>query len=159
MIALIIGGHLVRDQLRTKQLATVPAYKVQSINGHANHVSQGSAKSSVTSNDILNGSTDLTGALIYSVGCHAGLDPELPTNNMVSLAQAFAQKGANYLGNTGYGWGSTEGAFFSERVMQDFTQELLRGRSTTIGTALTSAKQRYYQEADGLRCVMKVLHR
>jgi len=146
----LIGETWSGTQLRTKQLATVPAYKVQSINGHANHVSQGAPQSpAVTSNDILNGSTDLTGALIYSVGCHAGLDPELPTNNMVSLAQAFAQKGANYLGNTGYGWGSTEGAFFSERVMQDFTQELLRGGSTTIGTALTSAKQRYYQEADG----------
>lgn len=146
----LIGENWSGTQLKSKQLSASPAFKLQTINGHANHISQGApVNPPVTSYDIVNSSSDLTGALIYSVGCHAGLDPELPTNNMVSLAQAFSQKGANYVGNTGFGWGSGEGAFFSERMMQNFTQELLKGSSTTIGAALLSAKQRYYQEADG----------
>lgn len=148
--SILIGDTWTSAQFRQKQLNTNPAFKLQSINGHASHASQGAPVGApVTARDVISGTSDLTGALIYSVGCHAGLNVPETSNFPLDLPQAFAQKRAHYVGNTGFGWGSRIGVYLSERLMQNYTQELLKGTSTEIGKALAIAKQRYYQEAEG----------
>lgn len=135
-------------QFRAKQLNANPPFKFQSINGHASHASQGAPiGNSVTSYNVVSGTSDLSGAVIYSVGCHSGLNVPETSNFALDLPQAFAFKRANYIGNTGFGWGSRIDVQFTERVMQNYTQELLKGTTATIGKALVAAKQRYYQEA------------
>jgi hypothetical protein len=64
----------------------------------------------------------------------------------LDLAQAFSQRGANYVANTGYGWGLGNAIGLSERLMYNYTQELMKGGSAEIGKALKAAKQRYYAE-------------
>ena len=146
----LIGDTWTSTQFREKQLNTNPAFKLQSINGHASHASQGAPVGTpVTAREIISGTSDLTGALIYSVGCHSGLNVPETSNFPLDLAQAFGQKRANYVGNTGFSWGSRIGVYLSERLMQNYSQELLKGTSVEIGKALAVAKQRYYQEAEG----------
>ena len=147
----LIGNNWSGATFNSKQLGANPLFKFQSINGHASHASQGApAGPQVTAAQIAASTGDLSGAVIFSVGCHAGLNVPENATSPVDLAEAFAAKQVNYVGNTGFGWGSTMGVRFSEKLLQNYAQELLKGGSTNIGTALMRAKRRYYQELDGL---------
>ncbi len=136
------------SQLRAKQLDTVPRFDIQSINGHANASTEGAPQTpNVRASDIATwGSADLNRALIYTLGCHSGLNDVGVLPGGLDLAQSLSQRGANYVANTGYGWGLGNAIGLSERLMYNFTQELLKGGSAIIGQALTAAKKRYYAE-------------
>jgi hypothetical protein len=80
------------------------------------------------------------------------------------FAQAFNRHAGNWIGNTGYGYGTLDGVDYSERLAALLTQELVRnevrpdpmaengetyvGRS--IGEALVNAKLRYLRTSLGL---------
>ena len=141
--ATLIGPIWPADALRAKQLNASPRFDLQSINGHSSHVATGvPSGTEIQAAEIVNGTADLAGALIYAVGCHAGLtDP-----GVLDLPQAFLQKRATYVGNTGYGWGGG-GIVYSEGLMRNFTRELLQETSAEIGPALVKAKQKYVDRA------------
>jgi hypothetical protein len=63
------------------------------------------------------------------------------------LAQAFFKRGANYIANTGYGWGSNAGLGWSERLVSNYVGAFTQGGSTTIGKAMMAAKQKYWNES------------
>ncbi|MBX0328651.1 peptidase, partial [Oscillochloris sp. ZM17-4] len=118
------------------------------------------------------------GTLGYSVGCHSGynvIDDGIKITNPVrsdprlslyaaDFAQAFNRQAGNWIGNTGYGYGSADGVDYSERLSLYLTQELLRDAQlpdpqapgsfiyigSPIGTALAQAKQRYMRNVAGL---------
>lgn len=144
-----MGENWTRDQFIQRQLNTESTFTLQSINGHADHYRQGvpagggggEIKGSVI--DAVGG-LNYNGGLIYTLACHAGLN--VPDENSVEpldLVQAFTRKGANYIGNTGYGWGYLYGMGLSETLINLFTKELAKGGD--IGVALTKAKQNYYR--------------
>jgi len=137
----LIGFSWSGDTLRLKQLQAVPRFDLQSINGHATHISSGVPDHrDIYASEVITATSDFTRAVIFSIGCHSGVnDP-----GVLDLPQAFAQKRANYIGNTGYGWGGG-GIVYSEALMRTFTRELLRGTTNTIGNALATAKRRYYE--------------
>lgn len=58
--------------------------------------------------------------------------------------QALAQKGAYWVGNTGYGYGWDGGLDGSEKLMWYFAQELGREANVPAGEALVMAKRRYF---------------
>jgi hypothetical protein len=96
----------------------------------------------VTAAEVAGATNDLAGALVFSAGCHAGLnDPGL-----LDLPQAYAQKRAHFVGNTGYGFGGA-GIGYSEELALRFARELLRDTSSRIGVALMRAKQMYYAQS------------
>lgn len=139
----LIGPVWSGDALRAKQLNASPRFDLQSINGHATHATTGAPDhADIQAGEVVTATSDLTRALVFNVGCHAGLND----SGSLDLAQAFAQKKATYVGNTGYGWGGS-GVVYSEAVMKNFARELLRGTSSRMGKALTAAKQTYYQRA------------
>ncbi len=106
----------------------------------------------------------------YSVGCHSGFN--VIGSSIVSgtvkaelykadFAQAINKHGGNWIGNTGYGYGTADGIDYSERLAVLLTQELARdvrvGPSgsdfyigQSIGEALRNAKQRYVRNATSL---------
>jgi hypothetical protein len=145
----LIGGSWSGGELRDKQLHTSPRFDVQSINGHANHWTEGAPGSgNCTAGDVVGATSDLGGVLIYALGCHAGLNvPPDNDTHPLDLAQAFLGEGASYVANTGFGWGVRGLVGLSERLMIDFTRAFLTHDSATIGKALTAAKQAYYQQA------------
>jgi len=139
----LIGEHWDRDDFITQVLNT--RHGIVSINGHANHYIIGSPSGHVYSSDVAGATADHTRAIFYTLGCHSGLNVP-PTNPYEPLdtAQALIQHQANYIANTGYGWGSPHYIALSEQLMLDFTERLVYGRSATIGQALAAAKQEYY---------------
>ncbi|WP_129675735.1 peptidase [Candidatus Chloroploca sp. Khr17] len=113
------------------------------------------------------------GTLGYSVGCHSGynvhtgaLAEGMPLLYRADFAEALNRHGGNWIGNTGYGYGTTDGIDYSERLSVLLTEELARkvevlafGRSPaqslfpigpTIGEALVKSKQRYVRNSTTL---------
>jgi hypothetical protein len=139
----LIGYSWSGVDFRDKHLNAAPRFDVQSINGHANHVTEiAPDNDNVTASEVSTATADLSGALIFSVGCHAGLNDA----GVLDLPQAFARQRANYVGNTGYGWGGG-GIVYSEALMRNYARDLLRDTTAQIGPALMAAKHRYYERA------------
>lgn len=144
----LIGETWTGDAFRALQLRAASPFKIQSISGHAAHYAEGAPVGSSTfAQDIVDATFDLSGGLLYTPGCHAGLN--VPPNNAdhpLDLPQAFASKGANYIGNTGYGWGMRNNIGLSEKVIRLYTRALLQGTQSSMGKALSTAKALYYQQ-------------
>lgn len=139
--ATLVGEVWTGAAARTKQLSADPRFDLQSINGHSTHLTIGVPNNDdIQASEIITASTDFARTIIYSMGCHSGLtDP-----GALDLPQAFSRRLANYVGNTGYGWGGG-GVVGSEALMRNFTRRLVENTATEIGKALTAAKQNYYQ--------------
>jgi hypothetical protein len=144
----LIGETWTGAAFRALQLRTASPFKVQSISGHAAHYAEGVPVGSATqAQDVVDAALDLSGGLLYTPGCHAGLNvPPNNADNPVDLPQAFTSKGANYIGNTGYGWGMRSDIGLSEKVMRLYTRALLQGAKASMGKALSTAKALYYQQ-------------
>lgn len=148
----LIGDSWSVNAYRERQLEANPPFKVQSINGHANHYREGAPLNGqfIDANEIAAAPSDLSRGLIYTLGCHSGLN--VPPENAIGsldLAQVFALKQANYVANSGYGWGQLGTIGLSEKLMSLYSDELVRNTSVSLGQAFTSAKNRYYQEEMG----------
>jgi hypothetical protein len=125
-----------------------------SLNSHFEHwqlFPATNSAGSVSANEIVTSSTHFSGTLVFSLGCHSGLnvpdgeaDP-MQTALALDWAQAFTQRGATYIGNTGYGYGDTYQLAYSERLALYFAQALQGGPSPIgVGEALQRAKLNYY---------------
>jgi len=137
----LIGSSWPGAAQRSKMLNTTPSFHFQSINTHADHQSFGAPDNDkVTASQVVTGTSDLARAVVFSVGCHAGFND----SGSLDLAQAYAQRGAIFVGNTGYGWGGN-GVVYSEKLMRNFAYNLLSGTSARMGKALAAAKKKYYQ--------------
>jgi hypothetical protein len=141
--AQLIGPLWAGNLLRQKQLHETTRFDIQAINGHSTHTATGTPDNNdVLASQVVNATANLGGALVYAVGCHSGLN----VPGELDLAQAFVRRGANYVGNTGFGWGGS-GIVYSEALMRNYTRELLRDGSAQIGPSLMAAKQKYRQQA------------
>lgn len=141
--AALIGANWLGDELRGKYLSAAPRFDVYSVNGHSTHLAAGVPdEDDLTAAQIAAAVTDLRGALVYSLGCHSGLNEP----GALDLPQAYLSKQAHYVGNTGFGWGSS-GVVYSEALMRNYTRELLRDTKASIGPALVEAKRKYVSQA------------
>ncbi|MFC1984080.1 PKD domain-containing protein [Chloroflexota bacterium] len=135
-----------------------PAHDINNINAHYTHYSALSANGFETDDftDIITSlqirDADLADAIIFTMGCHAGLNvPDeaapsdsalgLDINPQLDLAQAMNR--AILIGSTGFGYGDDEGIGGTEYLMGVFVDQLLDDGPVTIGEALVSAKQTY----------------
>ncbi|MFZ0664714.1 MAG: Ig-like domain repeat protein, partial [Acidimicrobiales bacterium] len=92
--------------------------------------------------------TSYAGRLLFSMGCHSGLDvddAEVSTSGVSTpvddWAKTFADEGALWVANTGYGYADTDTIAYSAKLMAEFAGNL--NGSYTIGEALSEAKQQY----------------
>jgi uncharacterized repeat protein (TIGR01451 family) len=129
-------------------LAGSPSPDISSINAHCHHYGIGSpANLTLYSYQI---SLQEDGRLIFSTGCHAGLnvdDTVSTTGNWsLDLPQAFAEQAAWYIGNTGYGYGDNVTVALSEELMLSFAEALSseNKKSVPVGRALMDAKRDYF---------------
>lgn len=141
----VIGSNWTKNDLFSAQVQSSNPYKIQSINGHAEHFAEGTPDLlNIEAAEIYSETFDMSGGLVYTLACHAGLNvPEENETHTIDLPQSFIKKGSNYIGNTGYGWGYRGAIGLSEQMMQFFTPELIKGQP--MGLALSSAKQQYYR--------------
>ncbi len=94
------------------------------------------------------------GALLFTMGCEAGLNiadvlvPLGPNGGPGQASQDWAQttagKGGSFIGNTGYGYGDTEIAAYSEQVYAELARHL--DGTSTVGQALSLAKHAVVSE-------------
>ncbi len=138
-------------------LSTAP--RVMSINSHFDHNralpadqnAAGTQTNLVTVSDLpaptTGGVDPLAKGLFFSMGCHAGLsvsDIEVGASpDSVDWSQAFSGRGAQWIANTGFGYGDTELVAYSERLMALFAKSLDVRGGLTSGQALALAKRQY----------------
>ncbi len=146
-----INGTWTRDDAIAGLAAAAKGYV--SINAHydayralpANEFSGGTQNQLLTSADL---PADLTGGVLFTIGCHAGLNVAdtfvaSPTEAVrkADFTQTIANRGGVSAANTGYGYGDTDAVAYSEKLMADFAKNL--DGSMTVGQALMFAKQSY----------------
>jgi Tol biopolymer transport system component len=140
------------DILTALRSGTPPS--IASINAHydhhrslpANENAAGTEDDLFTTADLRDPATPmLDRRLFFTMGCHAGLSlSDVVVGTTVpngDWAQALAEKGAVFAGNTGFGYGDTDTVGYTEQLLKLFAEEL--PQAATIGHALNFAKQRY----------------
>jgi hypothetical protein len=144
--------------LRLK-LNSAVRYDVMFLAGHfsANSLLAADFKSSVITTELSGFPVDLTNAVVFSAGCHAGYNlVDVDAIDGVTLkldwAQAFAQKRATLIAGTGYQYGDTDFIEYSERLYNNFARQLRAGTGpVAVGDALTRAKQDYLAATPDIR--------
>ncbi|MET0448300.1 MAG: hypothetical protein ABW004_07830 [Aeromicrobium sp.] len=135
----------VQDLLRPD--AGAPTARVVSLNAHANETQlQPGAPGSLLEAGSLMGAEQLGGALVFTIGCHAGGNlPSAYYGDVPDWADVFSTA-AGYVGNTGYGLASSTTTALSERVLALYADWIgVTGPNGPVSSAgaLTYAKQSY----------------
>ena len=145
-----------RDDLINRYSGLPNPPDIASINAHFNHFETlpaagnflpASRNDLFTTQDLLTPlPADLTGTIVFSMGCHSGLNVGDtiggPNSRLLDWPDAsFGRGAAVYVGNTGYGYGDTDISAYSEELMTLFAERL--DGSLSIGKALQFAKQAY----------------
>jgi hypothetical protein len=133
---------------------------ILSVNAHYNHWELAPASPNPFTSDGLmrdtvlplnpTATTQLQNAILFTMGCHAGLNVSdtFPVDaskqqQLRDWAQALAQNGAGvYVANTGYGYGDYKAIALSEQLMTMFSHNL--ASDGTIGRKLMLAKQQFF---------------
>ena len=131
-----------------------PPPDIVSLNAHADHnrFEPAAGADLLNASEVASATQTFGGRLVLSMGCHAGLsvfDAFVAQNNL-DWAQLFAQKGAaDYVANSGYGYGDSTSIAYSEELNRLFAGKAVTGAASaaganmTLGEALTTAKQTY----------------
>ena len=145
-----------RAQLDAALFPSTGSPYLASINAHFDHNRALPSAGNATNNqtelytvaDISGHAGDrLAGRLLFSMGCHAGLnvpDRYVGTTSGVAKdwAQTLAVQKAIWVANTGFGLGDTATVALSEELMRQFATRL--DGSMSAGQALQYAKQAYF---------------
>ncbi|NPA89870.1 MAG: CSLREA domain-containing protein, partial [Chloroflexi bacterium] len=105
----------------------------------------------VHAREVVSATADLKGTVNVSVGCHSGLNvcDDCVTSQGaavradVDFAQAFAQRRAVWIGNSGFGYGDDAAVALSEELAASFIRYLGSQANMAVGDALRQAKQDY----------------
>ena len=143
----LISPGWTKANLQAAFLPAAGAPSLSSLNAHADHFRLQPANASAglfTTADLPPAAaTALQNRIVFSMGCHAGLSvADVTVGAQLDWPQAYAERGATYLGNTTYGYGDTVTVAYSEELNGLFAQAVTAG--STVGNALVTAKQRYF---------------
>jgi hypothetical protein len=145
----LINDTWTADQFRAAYFGRI-SFSIASLNSHFEHYRFFPNDPNDVFATEVTAANNYNGSLIFTVGCHSGLnvpDEEMPDLQMgTDWAQAYSRQRASFIGNTGYGYGDSDLIAYSERLMANFTEELgYWGEGPqTVGRALQRAKQRYF---------------
>jgi hypothetical protein len=150
----VADRSLINDTWRSTDLlgALGANSRLISLNAHFDH--QGLLTAAGDKGTLLDGLPDQVGlndvanlntALVFSVGCHSGLNvpATYDTNGRLrkrDWADELSTKSALYVANTGFGYGDSTANALSEQLMTTFSNRI---STLTAGQALVAAKQDY----------------
>jgi uncharacterized delta-60 repeat protein len=129
------------------------AHGYVSVNAHydayralpASEFTNGTQSQLLTTTDL---PASLTNGVLFTIGCHAGLN--VADTFIASASEAarqadwpetVARRGGLYAANTGYGYGDSEAVAYSEALMAQYARNL--DGTMSVGQALMFAKQSY----------------
>jgi len=143
--------------------ASSAAPDIAAVNGHAQHhrFQPAAGTGAAGDADDLVSTADLSalppGRIVFSVGCHFGLNiadstVASPTADQAKRLKDWAEtiggdRAGILVANYGFGYGDTETVGYSEKLMSLFAARLASG---TVGQALRDAKRTYFLEHMGL---------
>ena len=136
-----IGASCTRSCVRGAYLSS--RSDITALYVHANHYTYSlyNHATQIYSTDVRDASADMDDIIVYSIGCHAGLNVPLSESQSLDLPEAHIRQGViGYAGNTGYGIGG-DGIILSEELAVKFTENICNGY--TVGDALLKAKRGY----------------
>ena len=141
------GRGRARLLVRERALRRLPALPADEFSG-------GTQNQLLTTADL---PSDLGGGILFTIGCHAGLNVADTFVATTTESRAPRRTGrspsrraaASSPANTGYGYGDSSAVAYSERLMADFATNL--DGSMTVGQALMFAKHSYRAPAAGGR--------
>lgn len=144
------------DQLRTALLGS--RHDIIFLGGHFSASSALAAdyQTRLLTSDLAS-SPIFTNSIIFSIGCHSGYNIVNPhgipgVTREPDWAQTFAQKGATFIGGTGYQYGDTDFLEYSERIYLEFSRQLRVGTGpVSVGQALVASKQLYLAQTPQIR--------
>jgi CSLREA domain-containing protein len=150
----VIDDQWTADDLRQTWLNPASRFDLSSLSAHFSHfqlqparVGPLDASGLFSATELVRSSADLSGSLNFSVGCHSGLNQcdvcSAQPFAGLDWAQAFAQKRAVWIGNTGFGYGDDAAIALNEEIMLSFTRLLRSSATAAVGEALRQAKQDY----------------
>ena len=77
--------------------------------------------------DEVTNTTSYTNSLLFSVGCHSGLNvptwPSASSRDGTDWPQAFNRLGSSWVGNTGFGYADSDLILYSSRLMVNYVQQ------------------------------------
>ncbi len=141
-------------------------YGIVGIAGHATHYEEGVPGTSpldiqglstadlygpdVCSDPSL-GAVDLSGSMVYSLGCHGGLSVpgscRSDADHSLDLPQTMLSRGVvAYIANSGYGWSLVYGVGYGGRLVQIFTEQLTAAATPSAGDLVRTSKLKYFME-------------
>jgi hypothetical protein len=135
-----------------------PYYDVISLNAHYDYQSllpaEQDTKGYFTTSQLFSTTDirdDLMSAVIFTMGCHAGLSVSDVQVGFGALdwAQKYAQTDNRFIGHTTYGYGDSEAVAYSERLAQIFARYVAdmaagaAGAPASLGEALQRTRQDY----------------
>lgn len=149
----LISDDWTADDLRPLLLTNT--YDFVSLNGHFDHQQLVAANlaSVIEAAEIATASTDFDQDILISIGCQSGLsisDHDAlggVITDTYDFPQAFANRGAAYIANTGFGYGDSDAIGYSEELALQLVRALSQVDGMPIGQALMEAKQAYYVDA------------
>ncbi len=147
------------DDLRRELLGDPQGEDLIFLAGHfsANSALAADYQTTIITTELAASDVDLTNSIVFSAGCHSGYNivdaAAVPGVTLpLDWTQAFAQKGATLIAGTGYQYGDTDFIEYSERLYQDFAEQLRTGTGpVSVGQALVAAKQQYLADTPDLR--------
>ncbi len=141
----VTPGSLITDSWSSTNLLTgagsigAAQSKITGLYMHADHGTGVAANGEFFAPSQLASALPTGSKLVFSMGCHSGIaDPNLAGDFPGTLNGV----GASYLASTGFGYGDDTGVQLHDRLVNFFADQL--NGSTTIGEALTRAKQQYF---------------
>lgn len=111
----------------------------------------------IFASEVVTSAVDFRNVIIVSGGCHSGYNlvnqHGVPNVTLQpDWAQAFASRGATFIGGTGYQYGETILIEYGERLYLTLAQQLRAGTGpVAVGAALVQAKQIYLANTPELR--------
>ncbi len=148
-ITRLLGRDWTADVLR--QLLQGRGYDLAFFAVHAEHYAHDTPQGGeIRADEIAGGTGEVAGSVAYAAACHAGLSvPDTEGHEEASdFPQAWASRGAAFVGPTGDAYGRDEVLYYQEALMSGFTQELAARDGTAIGDALVWAKRDYFVSHD-----------
>ena len=147
-----------RNDFLAKYFGKTTPPDVVSPNAHYSHwLAQPAGPASITSlsqmvtTDDVPGADKLAGRVVFTMGCHGGLNvPDLlggDPSRLKDWTQSYLRsKTAVYIANTGFGYGDTVTVALTERLLGLFSKKI-NSASTSIGEQWVDTLQTYYLTA------------
>ncbi|MCB0063925.1 MAG: hypothetical protein KDE19_17500, partial [Caldilineaceae bacterium] len=140
----LLGNGWNATQLRTQMLAQ--RNDITFFAAHAAHDQHATPDNSrLNASDVRDATANLAGTLVYALACHGGLNvPGIGHAFPTDFAEAWAGRGANFVGSTGWAYGFPRTLAYQEVLMANFSELLVDGEGGVLGEALVQAKRDYY---------------